>query len=120
MIAVLLAPLGAQLVASHQVALNFSSLIFMLPLSLGFAVTIRVGHSLGEGLPQQARRVVQTGLGIGLTLAMLCAWFTLMARHWIADSYSDDPMVINLAAHLLIFAALYQFSDSIQAVSAGA
>lgn len=119
-IAVLLAPLGAPLVASHQVALNFSTLIFMLPLSLGFAVTIRVGHSMGEGLPLQARRVSLTGLGIGLSLTLLSALLTLLGRDWIADRYSDDPVVIQLAAHLLIFAALYQFSDSIQAVSAGA
>ncbi len=119
-IAVLLAPLGTQLVASHQVALNFSSLIFMLPLSLGFAVTIRVGHSLGEGLPLQARRVSLTGIGIGLLLALLSALLTLLGRDGIAASYSTDPAVIHMAAHLLIFAALYQFSDSIQAVAAGA
>ena len=41
-------PFGAETVASHQIALNFSSLVFMLPLSIGVGVTIRVGHNIGK------------------------------------------------------------------------
>lgn len=47
-VSILLAPLGAITVAAHQIALNFSSMIFMLPLSLGIAATIIVGQYLGE------------------------------------------------------------------------
>ena len=120
LVALLLSPLGSQIVASHQVALNFSSLIFMLPLSLGFAVTIRVGHSIGEKEPDKARIATLTGLGIGLMLALLTALFTVLAREWIAEQYSQDAMVIALASHLMLFAAIYQLSDTVQVVSSGA
>ena len=120
LVALLLAPLGAQIVASHQIALNFSSLIFMLPLSLGFAVTIRVGHSIGEQEPAQARIATLTGLGVGLMLALGTALFTVLARSWIADQYSNDASVIALAAYLMLFAAVYQLSDTVQVVASSA
>lgn len=120
LVALLLAPLGSQIVASHQVALNFSSLVFMLPLSLGFAVTIRVGHAIGERDPDMAKRATLTGLTLGLFLALFTALFTVLGRHWIATQYSQDPLVIALAAQLMLFAAVYQLSDTIQVVSSGA
>ncbi|MFC3914204.1 MATE family efflux transporter [Pseudaeromonas sharmana] len=120
LVALLLAPLGSQIVASHQVALNFSSLIFMLPLSLGFAVTIRVGHAIGEQDPAQAKLAALSGLGLGLFLALFTAFFTIIGRHWIAHQYSQDPVVITLAAQLMIFAAVYQLSDTVQVVSSSA
>jgi len=119
-VALLLSPLGPEIVASHQVALNYSSLIFMLPLSLGYAVTIRVGHSMGEEDSVQARRSVITGLMVGLTITTFTATSTILARNWIAEQYTQDTFVITLAAHLIIFAAVYQFSDTVQAISSGA
>jgi MATE family multidrug resistance protein len=47
-IALFLADLGPVVVAGHQVALNVASVTFMLPLSLGMAMTVRVGHHLGS------------------------------------------------------------------------
>lgn len=119
-VALLLAPLGAETVASHQVALNFSSLVFMLPLSIGVAVTIRVGHNIGEGDPAQAQRAARTGLVLGLTAAATTALLTALLRHQIADVYSDDPLVLTLAASLLLLAAIYQLSDSVQVIAAAA
>lgn len=119
-VALLLAPLGPEIVASHQVALNYSSLIFMLPLSLGFAVTIRVGHSLGELQPEQAKTAVICGLLVGLSTTVVTATSTILLRTWIATQYTDEPAVITLAAHLIIFAAIYQFSDTVQAIASGA
>ena len=48
-VALLVSPLGIVDVAGHQIALNFSSLMFVLPMSLAAAVTIRVGYRLGQG-----------------------------------------------------------------------
>ncbi|MBZ6072074.1 MATE family efflux transporter [Aeromonas schubertii] len=119
-VALLLAPLGAEIVASHQVALNFSSLVFMLPLSIGVAVTIRVGHNIGEGDGAQARRSARTGLLLGLSAAACTALFTVLLRHQIAGIYTDDSQVITLAAALLLLAAVYQLSDSVQVIAAAA
>ncbi len=119
-VALLLSPLGADVVAGHQIAINFSSMVFMLPLSLGMALTIRVGHSLGENLPRQAKRASMTGIGFGCSLAIFTALLTISARHWISDIYTDNTYVLELASSLLLLAALYQISDSAQVIAAAA
>ncbi|MCK2083470.1 MULTISPECIES: MATE family efflux transporter [Aeromonas] len=119
-VALMLAPFGAETVASHQIALNFSSLVFMLPLSIGVGVTIRVGHSIGEGQPDQARIAARTGLMLGMGVAAATAALTVLLREPIAGIYTDDLQVITLAATLLFFAAIYQISDSVQVVAAAA
>jgi multidrug resistance protein, MATE family len=119
-VALMLAPFGAEIVASHQIALNFSSLVFMLPLSIGVGVTIRVGHSIGEGLPDHARVAARTGLMLGISVAAGTAALTVLLREQIAAIYTEDMNVITLAALLLFFAAIYQISDSVQVIAAAA
>ncbi|MDE0567560.1 MATE family efflux transporter [Shewanella algae] len=119
-IALLLAPLGATVVAGHQIALNFSSIVFMLPLSIGIAVSIRVGYYLGRGQSNVSALVTKVGLAIAFSLAMLTAVATVVFRYEIALLYNDNPEVVTLAGSLMLMAALYQLSDSVQVVAAGA
>ena len=119
-IALLLAPLGSNVVASHQIALNFSSIVFMLPLSIGMAVTIRIGYYLGRSQPEIAKTVTTVGLQLAFGLAAFTALITVIFKTPIAYLYNDDPTVVYLAAGLMFLAALYQLSDSIQVVAAAA
>ncbi|QJR82683.1 MATE family efflux transporter [Alteromonas pelagimontana] len=119
-VALLLAPFGATTVAAHQVALNFSALMFMFPMSLGMAVSIRVGYRIGQNRYRQARVAVKSALTIGLLVAILTASFTVLAKSFIIGLYTTDDEVFELANSLLIFAALFQFSDAIQVISANA
>ncbi|MGY2573257.1 MATE family efflux transporter [Vibrio sp. C8] len=118
-VAVALAPLGSLVVASHQVAINFSSLIFMLPMSIGAAVSIRVGHTLGEEDVKGAAVASHVGLFFGVATALMTAAFTLIFREQIAYLYTDNREVINLTMQLLIFASIYQCTDAIQVIAAG-
>ncbi|MBE5251512.1 MATE family efflux transporter [Mixta sp. Marseille-Q2057] len=118
-VALLVSPLGIVDVAGHQIALNFSSLMFVLPLSLGVAATIRVGYRLGQGSTEQARIAAWTAQGVGLSMVTVTALFTVIFRHQIAQLYTDNPAVITLAAQLMLLAAIYQFSDSIQVIGSG-
>ncbi|MEK1939592.1 MAG: MATE family efflux transporter [Pseudomonas sp.] len=119
-IALLIGSLGADVVAGHQVALNFSSLTFMIPYALGMAVTVRVGHSLGAGDPRQARFVAGVGIFTALAFAAFFCTLMLSLRSEIAAIYTPDPTVIGVASALIVFAGLYQFSDAIQVTAAGA
>ncbi|MBR9858714.1 MAG: MATE family efflux transporter [Gammaproteobacteria bacterium] len=119
-VALLLAPLGSEVVAGHQIAINFSSMIFMIPLSLGMAMTIRVGHSLGENKAEQARMISIAGIVFGCIVAILTALATIMGRHWISALYTDNTAVLDLAASLLLLASFYQISDAAQVISAAA
>lgn len=114
-----LSPLGSKVVASHQIALNTSSFIFMFPMSLGMAATILVGQRLGEGQPQQAKNLAYIALIVGLNIALVTALITLFGREQIAMIFVNDSQVIALASSLLIIAALYQFSDTVQVVISG-
>lgn len=119
-IALLLAPLGANIIAGHQIALNFSSIVFMLPLSIGIAVSIRVGYYLGRERSDISALVAKVGLGLAFSLAAITAIGTVVFRHDIALLYNDNPEVLTLAGSLMLLAGLYQLSDSIQVVAAGA
>lgn len=118
-VALLVSPLGIVDVAGHQIALNFSSLMFVLPLSLGVAVTIRVGFYLGTGSTEQAQVATRTGIAVGIGMATLTALFTVTFREPIALLYNTDPAVVALATHLMLLAAIYQISDSVQVIGSG-
>ncbi|PWC14094.1 MATE family efflux transporter [Brenneria roseae subsp. americana] len=118
-VALLVLPLGVVDVAGHQIALNFSSLMFVLPLSIGVATTIRVGHRLGEGSTELARIAAHTGLMTGVVMASCTAIFTTLLREPIALLYNQDPDVVAMASYLMLLAAIYQISDAIQVIGSG-
>nr|WP_285894586.1 MATE family efflux transporter [Serratia fonticola] len=118
-VALLVSPLGIVAVAGHQIALNFSSLMFVLPLSLGVGATIRVGHRLGEGSVEGARIAAYAAIAVGIAMASCSALFTAAFRESIALLYNDNPAVVTMASHLMLLAAIYQISDSIQVIGSG-
>ena len=93
--------------------------MFVLPMSLAAAVTIRVGYRLGQGSTLDAQTAARTGLMVGVCMATLTAIFTVSLREQIALLYNDNPEVVTLAAHLMLLAAVYQISDSIQVIGSG-
>lgn len=119
-VAIILAPLGSEIVASHQIAINFSGMLFMIPLSIAMAVTIKVGFAVGEGKLNQAKDICTSSMFLGFIIAICTATITIVFRNEIAHIYTNDESVIHLAAQLMFLAALFQFSDFIQVISAGA
>ena len=119
-VALLLAPLGADIVAAHQLVLNFASLCFMIPLSIGMALTIRVGHGIGGNLPDQVKRSVLVGFGLALGLSSLTCLVLLMLPVTLSNIYTTDPVVVDIAVSLFVFAALFQISDAFQISANGA
>ena len=114
LIALLVARFGSTQVAAHQIALNFSSLVFMLPLSLGLAILTRVGQALGAGDPLAARFRSWVGVATALVCAALSATFMALFNQQIAAAYTSDAAVAGVAAQLLFLAALFQLSDAAQ------
>ncbi|WP_257812539.1 MATE family efflux transporter [Aggregatibacter actinomycetemcomitans] len=111
-----LSPLGADVVASHQIALNTGSFVFMLPMSLGMTTTILVGQRLGEKSPEGAKQVTYSALVMGLFIAVITAFLIVILKEQIANIFVKDAEVIAMAGTLLLLAALYQFSDTIQVI----
>jgi MATE family multidrug resistance protein len=119
-VAIILAPFGAETVASHQIAINFSGLIFMIPLSFAMAVTIKVGFAIGEKQFDKAKEICRHSIIFSLILALITSSATLLFKEQVIGIYTEDIDVIHLAASLMFLAALFQFSDAIQVLSAGA
>lgn len=119
-IAVLVGRFGEVQIAAHQIALNFSALIFMLPMGLSSALTIRVGQSLGAGDAHAARSIAWIGIAVGLLIAALAIGPIILLRHPVAAIYSSDAAVQALAANLLLFAAFWQLFDAAQVCAIGA
>lgn len=117
--ALLLAPLGTIVIAGHQIAMNFSSVLFMSSLSLGITSTIRVGTCLGAGKIIMAHTAAWTALGASILCACLNAGIVVIFRYEIALIYNHEPEVVALAGHLLLFAAAFQVVDALQSWGIG-
>ncbi len=119
-VAVLVGRFGEAQIAAHQIGLNFSALVFMFPMGLSAAITIRVGHALGAGDARAARYSAWAGIGVGLIIATLAIAPIMLWRHEVAAFYSSDAAVQTLAANLLLFAAFWQLFDATQVCAIGA
>ncbi len=117
--ALLIGRLGPTPTASHLIAINFSALLFMIPLGLGSAVTTRVGNALGRNDPQGARHAGMVGAGIVLVTQTCSATLMLAFPMAIVAIYTTDPGVATLAVSLLALSAIFQFPDGIQICMAG-
>lgn len=120
-IAIFLAPLGITSIAAHQITLNISSLMFMVPLGLNFAITVAVGKALGEGLSAfELRKIVHSGLLLALVFALCSCTAILLLKGIIPTLYTTDTAVRLLASELLLLAAIFQIPDSLQVSAYGA
>lgn len=119
-IAVLISPLGEQIVAGHQIALSVTSLTFMVPLSLAICMTIRIGHAYGRRDVDAISLTRRVGLRAMVLIGIISASCIILGRHGITAIYTQDPAVRALAATLLLYAGTYQLFDALQVGAAGA
>jgi MATE family multidrug resistance protein len=118
-VAFLLTPLGTEVLAAHQIAISYTSMVFMFPLSLAMAMTVRVGFLRGQADHVLLRHSVLTLLVVALGMGVALSLFTFMFNQGLAEIYNKDPEVVALASFLMLFAGIYQLSDAIQAFCAG-
>ncbi|MGB6407854.1 MAG: MATE family efflux transporter [Planococcus donghaensis] len=116
----MLAAYGTYTIAAHQIALNFTSLLYMLPLSISMGATILVGYEVGAKRFRDARQYSWLSVFTAVTFSFVSACILYFMRAEIAALYTSDPVVIELAVQFLVFAALFQLSDAIQAPVQGA
>jgi len=118
--ALLISTLGATTVDSHQIAINVASITFMFPLGLAIATTVRVGRAVGAGDADAVRYAGFVGIGASLATQLVSSAAMALFPHAIVALYTHDADVAGLAASLLLFAAVFQFSDGIQVTANGA
>lgn len=117
--ALLMGVLGEVPLAAHQVALNVIATLFMLPLGLGAAASVRAGQALGAGNIDGVRRAGWTAIGVSFVYSLAAATVLLLLPEQIAGVYRLEPDVHLLAVQLLGIAVLFQVGDSVQATTTG-
>tara|TARA_R110002049_G_scaffold30729_8_gene105069 strand:+ start:7636 stop:9015 length:1380 start_codon:yes stop_codon:yes gene_type:complete len=119
-VALLMGTRSTEITAAHQIAINFASTMFMVPLALSSAITIRVGHELGAGDPLRARYAGAFGIFVCGAFMTCSALFMMIFRDSIVSLYTDDQTVQGIAISLLFMAAIFQVADGLQIGGAGA
>ena len=117
--ALLMGVLGTTQMAAHQIAINLASFTFMVPLGVSTATAVLVGHAIGAGDEDQARRSAVAGIFIGASFMCASAFVFLVFPGALARSYTGDADVIMLTVMLIPIAGVFQVFDGIQAVAAG-
>lgn len=118
--AIMMGWIGTVALAAHQIALSCAACVFMVPLGLSIATSVRIGRTVGEGRPAALRRIGFGSLAAGATFAVVSTLVFALAGPWIVGGFTREPEVAGLAARLLIVAAVFQIFDGGQAIGAGA
>jgi multidrug resistance protein, MATE family len=116
LVALFVARQGAIAAGSHQIAANLAAVCYMVPLSLGIAISARVSWWRGAGNEAQAQKLAWLGIRIAVISGIVLCAALLLGRSYIPHVYTSDPEVIALTSALLLWVALYHAADSIQCV----
>ncbi|QNK78791.1 MATE family efflux transporter [Winogradskyella undariae] len=121
--------LGANAQAANQIALNLSSMTFMVATGLSVAAMIRVGNQKGLKDYSALKRIAESIFMVGFIFAVLFALLFVVFHKFLPTMYVDldDPInivdtteVVTVAATLLLAAAVFQITDSLQVIALGA
>ena len=112
--------LAPDVLAAHQIVLNWASVTFMVPLGISAASAVAVGHAVGARRFADARRLGWLGILCSAVFMGLGAAVFLQAPEPILHVYSHDPGVVANGVRLLVLAAAFQVFDGVQAVATGA
>lgn len=107
-------------IAAHQAAINFASLLYMVPLSVGMALTIAIGYEVGAKRYFDARTYGYIGISSGLFIAIFAGLTLYIFNDFVAGLYSTNPNVIQLTKQFIYFAIVFQLADAFGAPIQGA
>ena len=108
-------------IASHQIALSMASFTFNLCIGFSVASTVMIGRKLGEKNYTELKEVGINNMKLVFIFMFACGVFFILGRHILPTFFTkkEDVEVIQLAAKLMIIAALFQLSDGVQVVALG-
>jgi MATE family multidrug resistance protein len=118
-IGLLMGVLGTIEMAAHQIAITLAAFTFMVPLGVGSAAAVRVGHAIGAGDEHRARAAIGAAYLCGVGFMAMTAVAFLAAPQVLAHAFTGDARVVALAAVLIPIAGVFQVFDGGQAVGAG-
>jgi len=116
----LLSNLGEQTIAAHSIAMQVTTVTFMLPLSVGLAAAVRTGNLLGAGDFIGARYSSFFAIIVAVSLASFNFLALIFYGDYFASFFNADRSIVALSSSLLFIAAFMQLSDGISFTGQGA
>jgi len=112
--------INAQALSAHQVALTLASMVFMVPLGLGTAASVRVGYFLGAEDRVKAREAGWQTVILGLGFNVMTAVLFFAFAEPLMKLFIQDPNVVSIGASVLLLCGFFQIFDGSQVILAGA
>jgi MATE family multidrug resistance protein len=116
--------IGTAALTAHQIALQIAAVMFMVPLGIGMAATVRVGHAVGRGDAAATRRAGLSAIALGGAFMAAMTLLVVLTRHTLPLMFlgwdAPDPTTVALAASLLVLGASFCIADGVQTIAAGA
>jgi multidrug resistance protein, MATE family len=116
--AIFIARLGNTVVAGHQIAANFGTVLYMLPLAIASATGTLVAQAIGAHELAAARRIGFSGIRMAAVLSVTIGAIVWMTRASIVRAYTPNEAIIATAMPLFLFIAFYQLFDAVQVTTA--
>ncbi len=116
---IMIGTISAVAQAAHQIALSCASFTFMVSMGLAQAGSIRVSNAYGRNDRLMISVIGRSTLITALCYGIFCAIAFSLLRNQLPVFFNKNEQVIELAALLLLYAAIFQISDSTQAIGAG-
>ncbi|MEJ7740671.1 MAG: MATE family efflux transporter [Chitinophagaceae bacterium] len=105
--------------AAHQIAISCASFTFMVSIGLSQAGSIRVSNAYGRSDWPKISVIGKSTLVTALVYGTFCALGFILFRYELPKAFNKNAEVLQMASLLLLFAAVFQISDSTQAIGAG-
>ena len=116
---ILIGTIGAVEQAAHQIALSIASLTFMVSMGLSQAGSILTSNAFGRRDRNAISLIGRSTIYMALIYGAMCALGFIVFKNQLPLFFNDNASVVSMASYLLLFAAIFQISDSTQAISAG-
>lgn len=115
-----MAAYGTEVIAAHQAALNFTTMVYMIPLSISMTLTILVGFEVGAGRYTDAKQYTNMGMLISLLFSGTLASILIFYKAEISALYTHNLAVDQLIQVFLVYAIFLQLADAVNAPMQGA
>jgi MATE family multidrug resistance protein len=123
--ALLMGVISTTALAAHQIALQVTAILFMIPLGISMAATVRVGHAVGRDDAAGVKRAGQIAIWLGVAIGILSTTAVILlrfaiARLFLGQGVANTDATVALAAKLLLIGGTFFIADGLQGIAAGA
>lgn len=115
-----MASYGTEVIAAHQAALNFSTMVYMIPMSISMTLTILIGFEVGAKRYPDAKIYTNIGMLISILFSGILTILLIAFKSQIASLYTNHEVVYQLIQSFFVYVIFLQLSDGINAPMQGA